>query len=244
LLTPEGKIWVSGRRGNPNTTVYWDFWIRSLDLDGNTEWDRLLTGNFTPLIYEIKPFTQNRYLLVGALYCTGDVHFPIAPGFMGWLAILDSAANIKANFIAGTGKEKINDFSLLPDKKTIMAIGLTRSSSNPFCPYPPFNNNGDVDAWLTKIRIIDTATTANQNFIHQQPGLLLFPSPTHSSFSLLSLSLPSSACLFDAQGRRVKDFESVDCSENNYPVADLPRGIYTCCLMYGDGPVFRRILLE
>ena len=101
-----------------------------------------------------------------------------------------------------------------------------------------------MDAWLTKILIIDTITTANQNSIHQQPGLLLFPSPAKTSFSLLSLSLPSSAFLLDAQGRRVNEFGSVDCSENNYPVADLPRGIYTCCLMYGDGPVFRRILLE
>jgi len=164
---------------------------------------------------------------------------------MGWMAILDSAANVKANFVGGTGKEYIHSFALLPDKKTVMTIGRTSSNSNPFCPYPAFSpNTGDLDAWLTKIRIIDTATTANQNSIHQQPGLLLFPSPAKTSFSLLSLSLPSSAFLLDAQGRRVKDFKSVDCSENNYPVADLPRGIYTCCLMYGDGPVFRRILLE
>jgi hypothetical protein len=50
--------------------------------------------------------------------------------------------------------------------------------------------------------------------------------------------------MLDAQGRMVKEFSSVSCAENRFPVSDLPRGIYTIRMDYDDGPVFRKMVLE
>jgi hypothetical protein len=246
LLTPEGKIWVSGRKYSTASIFYGDFWVRSMNLDGSTEWDKIIAGDFSAFVFDIKPFTHNRYILVGGLYSYGASVFAPSNNRDGWVSILDSAANIKANFIGGGSNiDYFQAFAILPDKQKIMTVGVTGSLANPFCPDAPYNPNvNDRDGWVTKIRIIDTSTTSIHQALYRRPEIVLYPSPAQYSFSVLSDSHPAHAQMLDAQGRMVKEFDSVSCAENRFLVSDLPRGIYTIRMDYDDGPVFRKMVLE
>ncbi len=246
LLTPEGKIWVSGRKYSTVSVYYGDFWVRSMNLDGSTEWDKIISGDFSAFVFDIKPFTHNRYILVGGLYSYGASVFAPSNNRDGWVSILDSAANIKASFIGGGSKiDYFHSFTVLPDHKKIITVGSTESLANPFCLEAPFNTNiNDIDGWVTKIQIIDTSTTSIHQALYRRPEIVLYPSPAQYSFSVLSDSHPAYAQMLDAQGRMVKEFGSVSCAENRFLVSDLPRGIYTIRMDYDDGPVFRKMVLE
>lgn len=195
-----------------------DGWLRKIDKEGNSIWDKTFGGSEDDYINDVIQTTDGGYIFIGSTKSFGEGDYDY------WINRLDSEGNIIWSETYGGEDWDAARFVILSEENSYLIGGETYSQGS-----------GDSDAWLIKLK------TNNDNLINQNYNLITrnfylkqnYPNP-FNSLTKIKYSIPNESnvilSVYSLNGRLIKtlveDHKKAGCYEEKWNATNLPTGIY------------------